>query len=571
MGQQSRRGLIATLLITAAIRQPIAMAGAHEQTTPPAAAVPAIAVMPQPASLTLQSGVFTLHKDTTIDTDVDTQGVGQLFAQSIAPATKYSLKVRAGVTAPDRNTITITTDRQLMQLGEEGYQLEITPDKVMIRAFGPAGAYYGTQTVRQLLPAQIFSQEPAPGSINWTIPCLKIEDIPRFPWRGMMVDVARRFLPKPSLMKFIDVMALHKMNTLHLHLTDDQGWRIEIKKYPKLTAVGATRKETRVGHEDKSKLFDGTPVTGYYSQGDIREIVNFARARFITIVPEIELPGHVQAAIAAYPELGNTPETLEPSTHWGVHKHILNPSENTIQFMQDVLTEVVQLFPGHFVHVGGDEVVKDEWKTSADVQARIKELRLKDESELQSYFIRRMDTFLGQRGRRLVGWDEILEGGLAAGAVVMSWRGTDGGVAAAKANHDVVMASNTALYFDHYQSKSPAEPLAIGGFTPLDMVYGFEPVPAGLTPDQAKHILGAQGQLWTEYIPTPSHLEYMAFPRLVALAEVTWSQPDRKNFADFHTRMITHEERLRLLGVNYRPMAKFDADQKPPATATSHE
>ncbi len=562
MRQQGKYVLMAALILLGT------HSGSGAQTPPPPGnALPAIAVLPQPASLTMQTGVFKLQKDTGITTDVDSQGVGQLLAQWLGPATKFNLKTHSGVTAPDKNAIVITTDRQLAQLGEEGYQLEVTPDLVSIKSFGPAGAFYGVQTLRQLLPAQIFSEQPV-SNVNWTIPCLKIEDIPRFPWRGMMVDVARRFVPKAEMLKFIDVMALHKLNTLHLHLTDDQGWRIEIKKYPKLTAVGGTRKETRVGHEDKSKLFDGEPVSGFYSQGDIREIVNYARARFINIVPEIELPGHVQAAIAAYPELGNAIEPVEVSTHWGVHNHILNPKEETFQFMEDVLTEVIALFPGRFVHIGGDEVKPDEWKVSPAVQARIKELRLKDEHDLQNYFIRRMDNFLSQRGKRLVGWDEILDPTLGPGAVVMSWHGTDAGVAAAKANHDVIMAANSALYFDHYQSKSPTEPLAIGGFTPVDMVYNFEPVPAGLTPGQAKHILGAQGQLWTEYIPTPSHLEYMAFPRLTALAEVAWSQTDRKNFKDFRSRMETHEQRLKLMGVNFRPMSKFDADQKQQTAAT---
>jgi len=524
--------------------------------------LPPIAVLPQPASLTQQPGVFTLKRDTAIVTDVDTAGAGQLLAQALSSATKFGLRARSGTSAPDRNTIVITTDRTLTQLGEEGYQLEVTPDKVMIRSFGPAGAFYGTQTLRQLLPPQIFSQEAVSSSVNWTIPCLKIEDMPRFAWRGLMIDAARRFVPKAELMKFIDVMALHKMNSLQLHLTDDQGWRIEIKKYPKLTAVGSARKETRVGHESKSKLFDGTPVSGFYTQGDIREIVTYAKARFVNIVPEIELPGHVQAAIASYPELGVTTDATEVSTHWGVHTRLLNPSEATIQFFQDVLTEVIALFPSRYIHVGGDEVVKDEWKASPAVQSQMKSLSLKDEGELQNYFIRRMNEFLTQRGRRLVGWDEILQGGPSPGAVIMSWRGTDGAAAAAKSNHDVVMAPTAFTYFDYYQSQNPTEPLAIGGFLPLDKVYGFEPVPAGLSADEAKHILGAQGQLWTEYISNASHLEYMAFPRAAALAEVDWSQPDRKNFDDFRTRLMTHEQRLKLLGVNFRPMAKYDEDRK---------
>ena len=530
---------------------------------PPAAGqLPPIAVVPQPASLTQQPGVFTLKRDTAIVTDVDSQGAGQLLAQALSNATKFGLRARSGTSAPDRNTIVITTDRALTQLGEEGYQLDVTPDRIMIRSFGPAGAFYGTQTLRQLLPPQIFSQEQVSASVNWTIPCLKIEDMPRFFWRGLMIDSARRFVPKAELMKFIDVMALHKMNILQLHLTDDQGWRIEIKKYPKLTAIGSVRKETRVGHESKSKLFDGTPVSGFYTQGDIREIVTYAKARFVNIVPEIELPGHVQAAIASYPELGVTTDAIEVSTHWGVHTRLLNPSEATIQFFQDVLTEVIALFPSRYIHVGGDEVVKDEWKASPAVQSQMKSLSLKDEGELQNYFIRRMNEFLTQRGRRLVGWDEILQGGPSPGAVIMSWRGTEGGTAAAKSNHDVVMTPTAFTYFDYYQSQNPTEPLAIGGFLPLDKVYGFEPVPSGLSAEEAKHILGAQGQLWTEYISNASHLEYMAFPRAAALAEVDWSQPDRKNFDDFRTRLMTHELRLKLLGVSFRPMAKYDEDRK---------
>jgi hexosaminidase len=524
--------------------------------------LPAVAVVPQPASLTQQPGVFKLQRDTAIVTDVDSQGAGQLLAQWLSSATKFGLRARSGTSAPDRNTIVITTDRALTQLGEEGYQLEVTPDRIMIRSFGPAGAFYGTQTLRQLLPPQIFSPEAVSGSVNWAIPCLKIEDMPRFFWRGLMIDTARRFVPKAELMKFIDAMALHKMNTLQLHLTDDQGWRIEIKKYPKLTAVGGTRKETRVGHESKSKLFDGTPVSGFYTQGDIRELVTYAKARFVNIIPEIELPGHVQAAIASYPELGVTTDATEVSTHWGVHTRLLNPSEATIQFFQDVLTEVIALFPSRYIHVGGDEVVKDEWKASPAVQSQMKSLSLKDEGELQNYFIRRMNEFLTQRGRRLVGWDEILQGGPSPGAVIMSWHGSEAGAAAAKSNHDVVMTPTAFTYFDYYQSQNPTEPLAIGGFLPLDKVYSFEPVPTGLSADEAKHILGAQGQLWTEYISNASHLEYMAFPRVAALAEVDWSQPDRKNFDDFRTRLMTHEQRLKLLGVSFRPMAKYDEDRK---------
>jgi hexosaminidase len=585
MGQRQCRSVLAAVLIASAVARYAAAATtpapARPDPTPrgesqpaaggaqapaPAATTPAtaaavISVLPQPASLTVQSGVFTLKRDTTIATDVDTQPVGQLLAQALNNATRFALRARAGTSAPDKNAIVITTDRQLSQLGEEGYQLEVTPDRVMIRSFGPAGAFYGMQTLRQLLPPQIFSQDFVASIANWNIPCLKIEDGPRFVWRGLLIDVSRRFVAKAALLKFIDVMALHKLNMLQLHLADDQGWRLEIKKYPKLTAVGSVRKETRVGHEDKSKLFDGTPYGGFYTQGDIREIVAYAKARFITIVPEITMPGHEQAAIAAYPELGNTTEPVEVSTHWGVHTRLLNPAEPTMQFLQDVMTEVLLLFPSRYIHVGGDEAIKDEWKASAAAQTRMKDLNLKDEKELQGYFIRRMDAFLTQRGRRLVGWEEIRDGFLTPSAVVMAWHGTDSAIAAARSGHDVVMAPTSATNFDYYQSKGAGEPLASGSFLPVDKVYAFEPVPPGLSAEEAKHVLGAQGQLWTEYINNASNLEYMAFPRAVALAEVTWSQADRRNYADFRARMQAHEQRLKLLGVNFRPMAKPDAER----------
>ena len=322
--------------------------------------------------------------------------------------------------------------------------------------------------------------------------------------------------------------------------------------------MGAWRRETIVGRPDRRDSttwrFDGQPHGGFYTQDDIREIVAYARARFVTIVPEIEMPGHSQAAIAAYPELGNTPATIPVWTRWGVSDNILNSEDATIRFYQNVLTEVMALFPGPWIHVGGDEAVKTQWQASARAQARIKELGLKDEHELQSYFIRRMDEFLTAHGRRLIGWDEILEGGLAPNAVVMSWRGLEGGIAAAQAGHDVVMTPGSHTYFDHYQSQDTTrEPLAIGGFLPLDSVYAYEPVPDTLTAAEARHVLGAQAQLWTEYIPDPKQAEYMAFPRLCALAEVVWTARERKDFGDFAIRLQPHLRRLGILDVNSRP------------------
>jgi hexosaminidase len=372
----------------------------------------------------------------------------------------------------------------------------------------------------------------------------------------MMLDVARHFMPKEFVLKFIDLVAFHKMNSLHLHLTDDQGWRIEIKKYPRLTEVGAWRDETLVGHSSqKPHRFDGKRHGGFYSQDDIREIVDYAAQRYVTILPEIEMPGHAQSAIAAYPELGTTGRPLPVLTYWGVNPNIFNANEETIVFLQNVLTEVLDLFPSPFIHVGGDEAVKEQWERSPEAQARIAELGLEDEHELQSYFIKRMDSFLAERGRRLIGWDEILEGGLAPGATVMSWRGVKGGIEAAKAGHDVVMAPTTHTYLDYYQSRDKEkEPLAIGGFLPLEKVYSFHPIPRQLTKEEAKHVLGAQAQLWAEYIPNPEHMEYMAFPRMVALSECVWTPKEKKDFDDFKNRLKTHLQRLDVLDVNYRPL-----------------
>jgi len=383
-----------------------------------------------------------------------------------------------------------------------------------------------------------------------------VEDSPRFAWRGMHLDASRHFMPREFVKKFIDLLALHKMNSFHWHLTDDQGWRIEIKKYPRLTQVGGWRKQTLVGQsqsDSTKRVFDGQRHGGFYTQDDVREIVAYAASRFINVVPEIEMPGHAQAAIAAYPELGNTGQQLDPWDMWGVSEHILNPEDKTVAFMQDVLAEVLTLFPSRFIHVGGDEAVKNEWKASPRVQERIRELGLKDEHELQSWFIRQMDTYLTHHGRRLIGWDEILEGGLAPNATVMSWRGTAGGLAAARQDHDVVMAPSNKVYFDYYQSLDKAtEPLAIGGFNPLDSVYAYDPVPPELEPRFAKHILGAQGQLWAEYLTDTKHVEYMAFPRVSALAETVWTPKDRKDYTDFSARLPLHLQRLDILDVNYR-------------------
>jgi len=522
---------------------------------------PTLAVIPRPVQMTRGGSAFVLTAGTVIVTDRATRDIGYQLADWLAPATGYRLPVTsaAGGAAP---TISMRLDSSLARLGDEGYLLSVTSRQITIRARRPAGAFYAMETLRQLLPPDIFRAAPAVG-VTWTVPGVQIEDKPRFSWRGAHLDVSRHFMPKEFVKKYIDLLALHKLNRFHWHLTDDQGWRIEIKRYPLLTTVGAWRRQTLVGiqhgYQDSTQWkYDARPHGGFYTQDDVREIVAYAKARFVVVVPEIEMPGHAQAAIAAYPWLGNTGAQLEVLQHWGVNAHILNPSDSAIHFMQDVLTEVLALFPGHYIHIGGDEAVKYEWQASPVAQARIHQLGLHSENELQSWLTAQMSQWLAARGRALVGWDEILEGGvegLATNAVVMSWRGMEGGIAAAQAGHDVVMTPTSNTYFDYYQSRDTlTEPPAIGGFLPVDSVYAFDPIPPSLDSAQAAHILGTQGQIWTEYQGTPKHVEYMVFPRLAALAEVAWTPREQKHLGDFRARLERHLERLGVLDVNYRPL-----------------
>src|SRR6266571_2006187 len=518
-----------------------------------------LSVIPRPAHMIRGTGEFALTSGTVIVTDRATQDIGYELADWLRPATGYRLSV-VGAPGAATRVVSLRLDPALARLGDEGYRLSVTPTSVTIRAFRPAGAFYAVQTLRQLLPPDNFRQALVPG-LTWSVPAVAIEDMPRFQWRGAHLDVSRSFMPKEFVKKYIDLLALHKLNRFHWHLTDDQGWRIEIKKYPLLTAIGGWRRQSLVGvqhnYADTTQwVYDNIPHGGFYTQDDIREVVAYAHARFITVVPEIEMPGHAQAAIAAYPWLGNTGQQLEVLTHWGVDQNILNPSDSAIHFMQDVLTEVLALFPGHWIHTGGDEAPKQQWQASPVAQERIRQLGLHSENELQSWLTAQMSQWLAARGRALIGWDEILEGGmegLAPNAVVMSWRGIEGSIAAAQAGHDVVMTPTSNTYFDYYQSADTlAEPLAIGGFLPLDSVYAFEPVPAAFDAAQAAHILGTQGQIWTEYQRTPKNVEYMVFPRLIALAEVAWTPREHRNFSDFSARLSKHLTRLSVLDANYR-------------------
>ena len=518
-----------------------------------------VAIIPRPAGMETRPGAFELRPRTRIVTDAASAPDGALLAEMLGRATGFPLPVtreRGG------EADVIVVRREAGSIGPigpmgpmpEGYRLEVAREKVTITSPGAAGAFYACQTIRQLLPAEILNEKPV-GGVPWTLPCALIEDGPRFPWRGLMLDVSRHFATAKFVKKFIDAMALHKFNVFHWHLTEDQGWRIEIKKYPRLTEIGAHRAQTVRGLN--TDCYDGTPHGGFYTQDEIREVVAYAAARHVTIVPEIEMPGHAQAALAAYPELACTRGPFKVMERWGISGDVYCAgNERVYGFLEEVLTEVLELFPGRFIHIGGDECPKERWLACPKCRTRMRKEGLKDGHQLQSYFVRRIERFLSSKGRRLVGWDEILEGGLAPGATVMSWRGVKGGITAAKAGHDAVMAPMPFTYLNFYQSRARGrEPLAFGGFLPLHKVYQFEPVPAALSAVSAtlaRHILGGQGQLWSEYLPDEERIEYMAYPRAAALAEVLWSAPGLKNYAGFKQRLAVHLKRLEILGIRYR-------------------
>ena len=498
----------------------------------------AVPVVPLPATVRNASGWFRVGSATPVSAPAGTLEIAQRFAGEVRD--RYSVALRVG-DSPAAKGITLVLDESLP---EEGYRLKIGPSG--IRAEGrPAGLFYATQTLLQLMDA-------APGL---RLAAVEIEDQPRFPYRGLHLDTCRHFFEVQFIKRYLDWMARYKLNRFHWHLTDDQGWRLEIKKYPRLTSVGSVRKETVVGHADTSSTYDGKPYGGFYTQEQVRDVVDYARSRFITVIPEIEMPGHATAALAAYPELACTAGPFEVATTWGVFKDIFCPSEPTFTFLENVLAEVMELFPSPYIHVGGDEVPKDRWKESPAAQAVMQREGLKSEDQLQSYFIGRMDRFLTSRGRRMIGWDEILQGGLSPNATVMSWRGEKGGIEAAKQHHDVIMTPEEYLYLDHYQSRNrAAEPLAIGGYVPLEKVYGYNPLPASLSSGEKARILGAQANVWTEYLKAPRDVEYMLFPRVLALAEVVWTPRESRAWTGFAQRVPGQLARLKKEGVNYRPL-----------------
>lgn len=529
-----------------------------------------ITLIPQVQKMTLGESSFKFNGSTKLVVEsVDQEVIARQFASYFEKAAGFNLTVVVGGNEGS-NQVYFKTEPVMTP---EGYSLEVQKNRIEIKASKPAGFFYATQTLRQLLPAEIESQQKQ-SNVEWLVPVANISDTPAFKWRGFMLDVSRHFFPKEDVLRMIDNLSLHKINTLHLHLVDDQGWRIEIKKYPKLTEVGAWR----VDREDKpwggrAAQEPGEKATygGFYTQADIKEIVAYAQAHFITVVPEIEMPAHVMSALAAYPQFSckGKPITVPPGGVWPITDIYCAGNDSTFLFLQDVLTEVIDLFPSKYIHVGGDEATKTEWEKCPKCQKRIKDERLKNVGELQSYFMKRMEKFVNSKGKTLLGWDEILEGGLPAEATVMSWRGFQGGIEAANAGHDVVMTPTSDCYFDYYQGPMDQEPLAIGGYLPLSKVYNFNPVAPEISAEGAKHILGGQANLWTEFVPNFKHLEYMAFPRIAALAEAVWSPKEVKNWDDFSRRIKLFMKRYDQLDINYAKSGfkvsakpEFDAQKK---------
>jgi hexosaminidase len=550
-----------------------------------------VRIIPEPAHLEVSDGAFRIDAGARIaltdPDDAEARRIAEFFAVPLRAASGFALPVtRDGSGAiviglePGAFGETAPLESSGLDPRAERYRIEVGPDGIRLTAPAWAGLFRGVETLRQLMPAayedgyrathgRAWLEPGAPaatvaaGTADWLVPAVRIEDAPRFRYRGLHLDVGRHFFPVSFIHEYIDLIAQYRLNVFHWHLTEDQGWRIEIRQYPRLTQVGAFRKETIVDKKFDPYVGDGVPYGGFYTQDQIREVVAYAAERYVTIVPEIEMPGHSVAALAAYPELACTPGPFEVSTVWGVSDDILCPSEATFTFLENVLGEVIGLFPGPYVHIGGDEAPKARWKASPVAQEIIRREGLADENALQSWFTQRIERWLADHGRRLIGWDEILEGGIPPRATVMSWRGVQGGIEAARAGHDVIMTPTSHMYFDYYQGDPATEPLAIGGFLPLEKVYGFEPVPAEFGPDEAIHIIGAQGNLWTEYIASRSHAEYMAFPRAIALAEVVWSPAGGRSFEDFAARLPAALDRLGRLGINYHPMRPDTGSRDP--------
>jgi hexosaminidase len=517
-----------------------------------------LALIPEPVAYTLHAGRFQWSAQSELWYPADQPDwalAANFWTGSTAAATGYTAHLKTFSTKSvgfQQNSIVLQPDPAIRHA--EGYKLEVSTKGVIVRAQTAVGAFYGLQTLRQLFPPALFAPRLQTGT-PWTAPACVVEDAPRFEYRGLHLDVGRHWFPVAFIKRYIDLLAAHKMNRFHWHLTEDQGWRIEIKKYPKLQSVAACRSGTLIGHfSDLPHRYDGQAYCHYYTQAEVREVVEYARQRFVTIVPEIEMPGHALAALTAYPELGCTGKSYSTARGWGVFDDVYCAgNEKVFTFLNDVLTEVCALFPGEYVHIGGDECPKTKWETCPKCQKRMQQEGMGEEyGLLQRYFVQRAAAMLAQHGKRLIGWDEILEGGLLVpDATVMSWRGTEGSIAAAQQGHDVIMTPTSHCYFDYYQGNPDLQPLAIGGYLPLEQVYGYEPVPEVLNAEQARHILGAQGNVWTEYLSEPNAVERMAYPRACALAEVVWSPRAKRNWPDFTRRLRTHFQRLDAANVPY--------------------
>ena len=572
-------------------------------------------IIPEPTNITIPNSKeigFRLSKKTSIElSGIDnSRSYIKSFIKYVENETGFILNTKYN----KKTNILFKVQSGINNLGNEGYKIIILPKQSLtIEANSENGLFYGIQTLKQIIhytkrkrdddeftdfdiavkteEYKNFNSKQSINAANITTTGYKsinetgyfqglektetkklniydfasviIEDNPRFGYRGMMLDVSRHFMPLSFIKKFINIIAMHKMNTFHWHLSDDQGWRIEIKKYPKLTSIGSKRTETVAGHVLKSPVslriwkdiqeYDGIPHEGYYTQEEIKEVVAYASERFITIIPEIDLPGHTSSLIAAYPEYGSSDKNIGVKTIWGIQEDIIKPNENTFNFLKDVFTEIADLFPSQYIHIGGDEANKKQWIESEEVQEIMKNLELENEAQLQSYFISRMEKILNSLNKKIIGWDEIIQGGLNPNATIMSWRGVEGGITAAKAGNYAIMTPTSHCYFDYYQRKSSDEPLAIGGFTPLQKVYEFEPIPKELDLNQSSKILGAQGNLWTEFIKTPEQVEYMIVPRMTALSEVVWSKRKVRNFKEFKLRLNLYKYFLDLENINYSP------------------
>ncbi len=512
-----------------------------------------ISIIPRPQSVERLDGEFFINSRTQIVyQDSSLIDVLEYINDRFSAAAGFRLATKIGNGAGEEGEMTSANCivfKNDPNLGKEEYELVAGPDGIVIASSAPNGAFYAVQTLFQMLPEAIYSSEKV--NCKWSVPCARIKDFPRFSYRGMHLDVCSHFFDTTFIKRYIDLMAMHKFNTFHWHLTEDQGWRIEIKKYPELTEKGSVRKETVIGTL-YSGIYDGTPYGGFYTQQEIREIVEYARKRCITVLPEIEMPGHARAAIACFPHLScGLEDHYELATRWGVFRQVYCPKEETFAFLEDVLVEVMELFPSQLIHIGGDECPKSSWKKCPHCQMMIRKLGLKDEFELQSYFVQRMEKFINSKGRSIIGWDEILQGGLAPNATVMSWLGEEGGIKAAQQHHYAVMSPHTKYYMDYYQGDPDTEKLCMGHFVPLKEVYDYNPVPEVLTPEESKYIMGVEACVWTEYMENPQRVEYMAYPRALAVAESGWSGTENKNWENFVERLENHFGRLDVRDVNY--------------------